>query len=105
MKLNTSLNLRPLLGKLRANVTIVFWILLIALILLEAWVLKKSYDKVRVAKEEVQISVSRQVRINDEAYNKAIKRVETGNTYQPQPALESAPFGVIDLTQKEQPTQ
>jgi len=100
MKVNTQFNLKPLLSKLRSNLTIVFWVMLIILLLVEAMVLKKIYDKTASARTEVEIKVSRQVRINDAAYNDAVKRIEDSKTYDPKLISDDSPFGVVDTTPK-----
>lgn len=94
------MNFKPLVSKLRSNLSIVFWLMLVILLLVEGLVLKKAYDKIAIARTEVEIKVSRQVRINQAAYNDAVRRVESGSSYSPQPPLDSSPFGIIDVSKK-----
>ncbi len=74
--------------------------MLIVLLLVEGLVLKDAFDKISDARTEAEITISRQVRINDAAYNDAVKRVEEGGSYDPKLILDGSPFGVVDTTPK-----
>lgn len=96
---NISIGFKNISDKFKNNPTFIFWMLLIVLLLLEGWVLNGSYQNIRAVKKESIISITRQVRINFDQYDKAADRIEQGARYEPRQKIDSSPFGTIQLDQ------
>jgi hypothetical protein len=97
--MNIQFNYKRIIEKLKVDVTIIFWIGLIVLLLVEFFVLAKSYAMIAQIRKESAVPIGRQVRVNFEQYENATRRIEQSINFEPQARLEVTPFGIVRLPQ------
>src|SRR5437868_6822334 len=92
-----------LLGKLRGSISIFFSAALVLLIIFEILVLKRAITTVlNIARANPTVQASQLVRINFNAYDKIVKRIQDAPSYVPDQSLYSDPFGSA-VTGKDKP--
>ncbi len=97
---NITFNFNQIFSKLKAHMSMLFWLLLLALLLAEALVVMKAYKMVLQSQAESNVQAKRQVRVNFDQYDKAVERVQQGSNYIPKDKLDSSPFGVVQVKEK-----
>jgi hypothetical protein len=92
MKLTLSFS--TLYSRAKQNISIVLLAVLVALLLLEAWSIKASFGVLSDSKNSTLIVPAKLVRVNFNAYDAIVKRVDSASAYSPQPFISKNPFGV-----------
>ena len=93
MKLNAHLDFKLLLGKLAKNAALGFLALLFLILAYEVLEIKTSVGVVlNAGREPALVSHEKGVRINFEAYNQVVKRIEGANSFRPQSFVTANPF-------------
>ncbi len=91
--LNISLNLGSVSGIFKKHISILLWLFLVVVILLEATIVKGALDmilRVRNTPPNVQTST---VRVNIPQYDAIEKLLEQNVSYEPSVTTNSSPFG------------
>src|SRR5438128_2694377 len=84
---------KKLISLFSRSISAAFWAALVVVVLLELWVVKGSFDIILSTKNTPAASPSRQVRINFSVYDQILKRLQSADSYQPQPVTTPNPFG------------
>jgi hypothetical protein len=85
---------KQLNGVIKQQKSIVFWVLLGLVIIVELFVIQRSVAViVGVQKNQAPEPLSQSVRVNFSAFNQVLKQVEESRSYQPEPVVDMDPFG------------
>ena len=88
-----SLNLSGIYRGAKQNTSMVLLIVLVILLLLEAWTVKGSWGVLSDSKNTTLIVPAKLIRVNFNAYEAIVDRIETASNYAPDPFVSRNPFG------------
>ncbi len=92
-----SFNIGDIFQKLQKNVSIVFGVAVIAVMLMEALVIKHSIDTVLQVKNQVPNFQARIVRVNLPNYTKIETQINNSGEYRPEPLGIESPFATTPV--------
>ncbi len=92
--LNIKFDLASAVAFIQKRFSLILWILLALLFLVEAWVIKSSVDKFLTANDQSVFSSVQLVKLNTDQYDKIEKRLSENELYLPEEPRVQDPFGV-----------
>ncbi len=90
-------NFKDLVPLLLSKFSLILWIFLAIVILVEGWVIKSSVDKVLAANDLSQFAGAQLTRVSFDVYDQIEKRLTENSSFLPSQPTTADPFGRAPL--------